>query len=147
MRARRGNVRTAILGLLTERAMHGYEMIQELEARTDGLWRPSAGSIYPTLQLLEDEGLVKSAESDGRRAYSLTDAGRAEADRLDRPPWELFTEGDSTGAHLRDAAFQLGAAVMHVARAGSEEQKAEVRDILNDTRRRIYAVLGDARDG
>src|SRR5262245_45884231 len=81
---RRGNVRAAILALLAERPMHGYEMIQELEARTDGLWRPSAGSIYPTLQLLEDEGLVSGEDSDGKRRFSLTDAGRAEAERLER---------------------------------------------------------------
>jgi DNA-binding PadR family transcriptional regulator len=148
MRAPRGNVRAAILALLAERAMHGYEMIQELEARTEGLWRPSAGSIYPTLQLLEDEGLVRSEESEGRRRFSLTDAGRAEADRLDRPPWERFTsEDDVPGAHLRDAVFQLGAAVMQVAHAGSDEQAAKVRDILNETRRRIYAVLGEDGDG
>src|SRR3954470_18345027 len=72
-RARRGNVRAAILALLVERPMHGYEMIQELEARTNGMWRPSAGSIYPTLQLLEDEGLVTSTESEGRRRFTLTD--------------------------------------------------------------------------
>src|SRR5881275_2840711 len=86
-RVRRGNVRAAVLALLTERPMHGYEMIQELEARTKGVWRPSAGSIYPTLQQLEDEGLVTVEESDGKRRFSLTDAGRAEADRLGRPPW------------------------------------------------------------
>src|SRR5258707_548942 len=76
-RVRRGNVRAAILALLAERPMHGYEMIQELEARTNGLWRPSAGSIYPTLQLLEDEGLVTGEESEGKRRFTLTDGGRA----------------------------------------------------------------------
>jgi DNA-binding PadR family transcriptional regulator len=127
--------------------MHGYEMIQELESRTDGLWRPSAGSIYPTLQLLEDEGLVRGEESEGKRRFALTDAGRAEAERLERPPWERFTdEDDAPGARLRDAAFQLGPAVMQVARTGSDEQVAKVRDILTDTRRRIYAVLGEDGD-
>jgi DNA-binding PadR family transcriptional regulator len=142
-RARRGNVRSAILGLLAERPMHGYEMIQELRARTNGLWRPSAGSIYPTLQLLEDEGLVTAVASEGRRRYSLTDAGRAEAERLEQPPWEQFADEQGGGAGLRDAALQLGAAVMHTARAGSTEQVAQARDILVDARRRIYAVLGE----
>src|SRR5436190_4116105 len=73
-RMRRGNVRAAILALLAERPMHGYEMIQELESRTNGLWRPSAGSIYPTLQMLEDEGLVSGEASEGKRRFSLTDA-------------------------------------------------------------------------
>jgi DNA-binding PadR family transcriptional regulator len=142
-RRRRGDVRLAILALLAERPMHGYEMIQELEARTDGAWRPSAGSIYPTLQLLEDEGLVTSEQSDGRRRFALTDAGRAEAERLEQPPWEHVAQGDSAAAGLREAGFQLGAAVMHAARTGSREQAGEVRDVLVDARRRIYAILGD----
>jgi DNA-binding PadR family transcriptional regulator len=142
-RRRRGDVRAAILALLAERPMHGYEMIQELEGRTSGAWRPSAGSIYPTLQLLEDEGLVTAEESEGRRRYALTDAGRADAERLERPPWEAIGEDASGVAGLRDAGFQLGAAVMHVGRTGSSEQIAEVRDILADARRRIYAVLGN----
>ena len=83
-RRRRGDVRAAILALLLERPMHGYEMIQELESRTSGAWRPSAGSIYPTLQLLEDEGLVAGEQSDGRRRFALTDAGRSEAEGLER---------------------------------------------------------------
>jgi DNA-binding PadR family transcriptional regulator len=142
-RRRRGDVRAAILALLAERPMHGYEMIQELEARTDGAWRPSAGSIYPTLQLLEDEGLVTSQESEGRRRFALTDAGRGEAERLERPPWQEMSEGDPGSAGLRDVGLQLGAAVMHAVRIGSPEQLAEVRDVLADTRRRIYAILGD----
>jgi DNA-binding PadR family transcriptional regulator len=143
-RARRGNVRAAILALLVERPMHGYEMIQELEARSEGMWRPSAGSIYPTLQLLEDEGLVTSTESEGRRRFTLTDAGRAEAERQEQPPWEQFKEGgDNGGASLRDAAFQLGAAVMHVGRAGTADQVRQVRDLLNETRRRVYGLLGE----
>ena len=124
--------------------MHGYEMIQELAARTNGIWRPSAGSIYPTLQLLEDEGLVTSEESEGRRRFSLTDAGRAEAEALDEPPWQQFADrDDATGVSRRDAAFQLGAAVVQVARVGSDEQTGKVRDLLVDTRRRVYAVLSD----
>jgi DNA-binding PadR family transcriptional regulator len=143
-RARRGNVRAAILSLLAERPMHGYEMIQELSSRTNGLWRPSAGSIYPTLQLLEDEALVTSVEEEGRRRYSLTDAGRAEAEGLAEPPWRRFTdESETSGVSLRDAAFQLGAAVVQVARVGSEDQTATVRDLFVETRRRVYAVLSE----
>ena len=80
-RRSRGNVRAAILALLAERPMHGYEMIQELETRTGGVWRPSPGSIYPTLQLLEEEGLIAGEDVDGRRRFALTDAGRPEAER------------------------------------------------------------------
>ena len=143
-RVRRGNVRAAILALLAERPMHGYEMIQELEARTEGLWRPSPGSIYPTLQLLEDEGLVTGEESEGKRRFSLTDAGRAEAEEIERPPWEEVTDqGDGQASSLRDSAFQLGAAIMQVARTGSEDQITKTREILNDARRRVYTMLGE----
>jgi DNA-binding PadR family transcriptional regulator len=143
-RARRGNVRQAILALLAERPMHGYEMIQELGTRTNGLWRPSAGSIYPTLQLLEDEGLVASTESEGRRRYALTDTGQGEAQTIDPPPWEEFlAANDPADSSLRDAAFQLRAAVMQVARVGDTEQTEKVRDLLRETRRRVYAVLSE----
>jgi DNA-binding PadR family transcriptional regulator len=143
-RVRRGDVRAAVLALLAERPMHGYEMIQELEARTNGLWRPSAGSIYPTLQLLEDEGLLLGEESGGKRRFSLTDAGRAEAEKLDRPPWEdVSDEGEGHASSLRDAAFQLGAAIIQVARTGSEDQITNTRDILNDARRRVYTLLAE----
>jgi DNA-binding PadR family transcriptional regulator len=143
-RVRRGDVRASIIALLAERPMHGYEMIQELESRTNGLWRPSAGSIYPTLQLLEDEGIVIGEDSAGKRRFSLTDAGRAEAEKLDRPPWEEVTDEDEGHAsNLRDSAFQLGAAIIQVVRTGSEDQIAKTRDILNDARRRVYTVLGE----
>ena len=94
-RARRGDVRAAILALLAERPMHGYEMIQELEGRTHGLWRPSPGSVYPTLQLLEDEGLVEHEEERGKRRFRLTDEGREAADERGTgpAPWEEVTAG------------------------------------------------------
>src|SRR5262245_33583576 len=74
-RGRRGDVRTALLALLSERPMHGYEMIQQLDERTGGIWKPSPGSVYPTLQMLEDEGLVTSTQSEGRKLFTLTDEG------------------------------------------------------------------------
>ena len=79
-RARRGDVRAAVLALLVERPMHGYEMIQELEERTGGVWRPSPGAVYPALQLLEDQGLVTADETEGKRRYQLTEAGRTHAE-------------------------------------------------------------------
>ena len=145
-RARRGNVRAAILALVGERPMHGYEIIQQLEERSGGLWRASPGSIYPTLHLLEDEGLVTSEKADDKRSFSLTDAGRAEAERQasEKPPWEQLAEGaDSTELRLRQSAFQVGMAAMQVAQAGSEEQVATTLDVLAETRRRIYAILAE----
>ena len=108
----RGDVRAAILALLAERPMHGYEMIQELEARTGGVWRPSPGSVYPTLQLLEDEDLITGEEGEGRRRFTLTDAGReaAESERSAAAPWDEAAAGaDSPLGRLRVAAVQLGA--------------------------------------
>jgi DNA-binding PadR family transcriptional regulator len=142
-RARRGDVRSAILVLLAEREMHGYEMIQELEERTGGRWRPSAGSIYPTLQLLEDEGLVSAEEVDGRRVFSLTEEGRKAAEeRAESTPWD---EAGEAGPHqaLRTAAMQLGAAAMQVGQAGSEDQVNRAAAVLAESRKKLYAILAE----
>ena len=141
----RGDVRAAILALLAERPMHGYEMIQELEARTGGVWRPSPGSVYPTLQLLEDEDLIAGEESEGRRRFALTDAGRAEAERQgQRAPWEQVTDGVAPAAwNLRDAIAQTAQAAWSVGSAGSEAQQARALEILNDARRRLYTILAE----
>jgi DNA-binding PadR family transcriptional regulator len=147
----RGDVRAAILALLAERPMHGYEMIQELEARTGGVWRPSPGSVYPTLQLLEDEGLIAGEEGEGRRRFTLTDAGRADAERQgQRAPWEEVTAGVAPAAwDLRDAIAQTAQAAWSVGAAGTESQQARALEILNDARRRLYAILaeGDQPEG
>ncbi len=148
-RARRGDVRTALLALVAEKPMHGYDVIRELEERSGGLWRPSPGSIYPTLQMLEDEGLLTSEEIDGKRVYSITDAGRAElAERRERtggtPPWEV---GEGPGwegfATFRDSLFQLGAAAMQVARTGTAEQRTRAAEVLAEARKRLYAILAE----
>ena len=141
----RGDVRAAILALLAERPMHGYEMIHELEARTGGVWRPSPGSVYPTLQLLEDEDLITGEEGEGRRRFTLTDAGRAEAERQgQRSPWEEVTAGVAPVAwNLRDAMGQIAQAFWSVANAGSEAQQAKALEVLKDTRRRLYAILAE----
>jgi DNA-binding PadR family transcriptional regulator len=145
--ARRGDVRTAILALLAEQPMHGYQVIQELETRSGGRWRPSAGSVYPTLQQLEDEGLVRGEESDGRRVFSLTDAGRALlAGRAKAPtaPWEsVGPAGEEAAFDLRRLSFQVGAAAMQVAHVGSPGSLDQARDILTDARRRLYRLLAD----
>jgi DNA-binding PadR family transcriptional regulator len=123
--------------------MHGYEMIQELEERSGGRWRPSAGSIYPTLQLLADEGLVSAEEVDGRRVFSLTDSGReAAGERSERSPWE---DGDEGSPHhrLRGSAIQLGRAAMQVGQAGSDDQVARAAEILTDARRQLYSILAE----
>jgi len=150
-RARRGDVRAGIVALLAEQPMHGYQVIQELESRSGGLWRPSPGSVYPTLQLLADEGLVTHEESDGKRVYALTVEGEAQADaareQSDRLPWEEVAEGaDDSALRLREAVFQVGAAAKQTVHAGSDKQIEAVLEILADARRRIYAVLAEVAD-
>jgi len=142
----RGDVRAAIIALLAEEPMHGYQIITELTERSGGVWRPSPGSVYPTLQALEDQGLVTADQTEGRRVFSLTDDGRAEAEAAgDGPaPWESAARGaDRSLVDLRGLMFEVGAAIMQVGRAGSESQVKAVGEILTETRRRIYLVLAD----
>jgi DNA-binding PadR family transcriptional regulator len=145
-RAGRGDVRAAILALLTEAPMHGYQVIQELSERSGGAWTPSPGSIYPALQLLQDEGLVTAAETDGRRVFTLTDAGRTEAAaRGDGPlPWEAAARSERDGfGQLRETLMQVGAAVRQVGAAASEEQVAKAVQVLSTTRRDLYRILAE----
>jgi DNA-binding PadR family transcriptional regulator len=143
---RRGKVRPLILAVLHETPMHGYQVMQVLEARTGGRWRPSAGTIYPTLQQLEDEGLLRADDVDGRKVYSLTDAGRveAEASPLTRHPW--FDEAAGRSMDLRRLAIQLIGAAAQVQRAGSPEAQERARDILVESRRSLYRLLADDED-
>ena len=143
--ARRGDVRAAVLALLLERPMHGYELIQQIEERSGGVWRPSPGSIYPTLQLLADEGLVSGDESGGRRLFTLTDAGREEAARYEgRSPFSQERDETFEVAHrFRAEMGQLGMAVWQVAQVGTDEQRAEILGVLAEARRRAYQLLAD----
>ena len=145
-RRRRGDVRSAVLHLLADRDMHGYEMIQEIEERTAGRWRPSAGSIYPTLQLLADEGLVTAEEVDGRRVFSLTDSGRelAAEKQEGEQSWEGSDHDRSPYHRLRREASQLIGAGMQVAKAGTPEQVGQAIEILAEARRKLYSLLADA---
>ena len=144
-RSRRGDVRAAILALLAERPMHGYEMIQEIGERSNGLWRPSPGSVYPTLQLLVDEGLIVAAESGGsKRLFELTDDGRETAGKTQTPPWTEIAEGaDPNEVNLRSALEQLAGAVFQAAHAATPDQQKRIVDIVNSARRDVYGVLGE----
>lgn len=144
-RGRRGDVRAAILALLAERPMHGYEMIQEIAGRSDGLWKPSPGSVYPTLQLLVDEGLIVATETEGsKKLFDLTEDGRSAAEKVETPPWEQITDDVTPGhANLRSAVGQLMGAVAQSAYAASDEQQERIVEIVNNARREIYGVLGE----
>ena len=143
-RARRGDVRAAILALLAERPMHGYEIIQELAERTNGLWKVSPGSVYPALQLLEDEGHIVAEEEAGKRRFALTESGRALAAESagGKSPWEEVVEGVNPGAlRLRGALGQLAAAVVQVGHVATSEQQTEAIALLDETRRKLYTIL------
>jgi DNA-binding PadR family transcriptional regulator len=145
-RARRGAVPLAIFTLLAERPMHGYEIITELETRSEGRWRPSPGSIYPALDRLEDRGLLSSTDVDGKRQFSLTDQGRlmlaeihdAQADDADAP-W--IQSGTGGRGDMRRLMSELGGQVRQIARFGSVDQRDAARQILEDTKRKLYGVL------
>ena len=152
-RARRGAVRGAILRLLAERPMHGYELIGELEERTGGRWRPSPGSVYPTLAQLEDEGLVRAVvgEADDKKRFELTDAGR---DRLAEQPEESLGrpwpgEGGPDGGpggfggrgELRRLGGEIAGQLRQLARFGSPAQQEQAWGILARTRTELYTVL------
>jgi DNA-binding PadR family transcriptional regulator len=146
-RARKGDVRAAALALLAEEPRNGYAIMQELEHRTDGVWRPSPGSVYPALQQLQDEGLVRVEEEGSGRTFHLTDAGRTyveeHAEEL-KAPWE------AVGADVDDAAWELMQLVRQVARAAAQvvqvagpAQVAEAKTVLTDARRALYGILAD----
>ncbi len=152
-KARRGDIRTAALLLLAEEPRNGYQIMQEVQERSEGVWRPSPGSVYPALQQLEDEGLIRSQELDGRKAYAITDAGRelvAERDQERPPPWKQMSAQVSDDAHeLGQIVREVASAFVQVMRTGSESQTARAREVLTATRRDLYRILadGDTKDG
>ena len=141
-RVGRGEVRSAVLALLAEKPRHGYEIIREIEERSGGSWKPSAGSVYPTLQLLADEGLIAAEESNGRKIYSLTEAGRAVAGDEIGSPWDSAesAHGSRFGS-IPKAGVELAQAAAQVNRTGSAEQVAQAVAVLDDARRRLYSIL------
>jgi DNA-binding PadR family transcriptional regulator len=150
-RARRGDVRAAMLVLLAEEPRNGYGLMQEIESRSGGVWRPSPGSVYPALQQLEDEGLVRAVDSGGRKQYELTDEGReyveANREKLAAPWDDVAGEMGSGVFELRSLASQVTAALMQVAFAGSEAQVEEAKTVLADTRRALYRILAEDDPG
>jgi DNA-binding PadR family transcriptional regulator len=150
-RGRRGDVRAAILALLAEAdgPMHGYEMINEIGERSGGFWKPSPGSVYPTLQLLADEGLIANVGGkSGKRLFELTDAGREAAAALgEKPPWEQIAQDvEPTEVALRHAAMALRGALFQVATVGSAAQQARAVTVVNTARSELYAILGEIEE-
>jgi DNA-binding PadR family transcriptional regulator len=149
-RARRGDVRLALLRLLAEEPGNGYQLMQAIEERSEGLWRPSPGSVYPTLAQLEDEGLINSVDVDGARRFEITDAGREHlASRANEPaPWAPTQEdGDNPLTELAPLVIAIGKATFQVATVGSRAQRDLARELLADTRRALYRILAEDAHG
>jgi DNA-binding PadR family transcriptional regulator len=149
-RARRGDVRLALLRLLAEEPRNGYQLIQAIEERSEGLWRPSPGSVYPTLSQLEDEGLIRSVEADGARRFEITDTGREQLDsRADEPaPWQPAAEGAENPLNeLAPLVIQIGKATFQVASVGDRAQRDRARALLAETRRGLYRILAEDAHG
>ena len=146
-RMQKGDVRAAVLALLLEKPMHGYQIINEIGERSNGSWKPSPGSVYPTLQLLADEGLVAAEELAGRKTYSLTEEGRfvAEADAEKPAPWVASgtREGSRAGA-LPKAGIELAQAAAQVGRSGNPEQVQQAVEALEEARRKLYSILAQS---
>lgn len=151
-RTRRGDIKFILLELLSEHPSHGYDLIKAMETRYGGFRRLSPGSVYPTLQLLEEGGYLKSAQEGGKRIYTITDEGRqllAERSQQETSdsPWDTvksFVKGKPQEfIELRNAATELAAAVMQVARSGNMERINRVRELLEQVKREIYAILAE----
>lgn len=146
-RMARGDVRTAILTALTEEPMHGYQIIQAVEARSGGAWKLSPGSVYPTLQLLADEGLVVAEQVAERKVYSLTEAGRAVAAETSgaTPPWESRMARDVEGVKALSASgARLASTVAQFAHGTTPAQTAQAVEVLDEARRKLYAILAES---
>jgi DNA-binding PadR family transcriptional regulator len=144
---RRGDVRAALLVLLAEEPRNGYALMQEIEQRSGGIWKPSPGSVYPALAQLEDEGLVRAEEVEGRKAYRLTDEGTAYVEENREKlgtPWEGLADEGAEGANdLRQLIFQIGGAMAQIVQGGDEEQLEKARAVLVDTKKAMYRILAE----
>ncbi len=148
-RARRGDVRLALLRLLAEEPRNGYQLMQAIEERSEGLWRPSPGSVYPTLAQLEDEGLINSVGTDGARRFEITDAGREHLEsRAGEPaPWAPAPEdADNPLTELAPLVIAIGKATFQVATVGDRAQRDRAQELLAETRRALYLILAQDTD-
>ena len=125
--------------------MHGYEMIQEIAERSGGAWKPSPGSVYPTLQMLEDEGLITSESEGGKKLFALTEPGRTAADEGPDAPWEEAGRGVDWEAlsEIRTAGVGLMEAFGQVWKTGSKDQRDKALAVINEARKKLYLILAD----
>jgi DNA-binding PadR family transcriptional regulator len=144
---RRGDVRLALLIALLDGPGHGYELMRTLEAKTDGRWRPSPGSVYPSLQMLADEDLVTSVERDGKRIFEITEAGRVHANEriaTSGHPWEDTDRGPDDHGGLRAAVRDLHLAAKQLGQSGSPEAIERATEIVTKARKDLYLLLAES---
>jgi DNA-binding PadR family transcriptional regulator len=145
-RAQRGDVRTAALLLLAEQPMHGYQLMQAIAERTAGAWQPSPGAIYPTLNQLQDEGLIAMESEGGRKLATLTEAGRTYVDEQGETmadPFVEFSGGGGDRTDLRHGIEDIATACRQIGRGGSEAQLAAAQKVLTETKRSLYLILAE----
>jgi len=144
--ARRGDMRHIILHVLKKSPMHGYEIMRILEEKSHGMWRPSPGSIYPTLQMLEEQDLVTSAEKDGKKVYSLTETGEKEAQGTsERSPWEFDEQAMKRKMALREIVFESLHILKEVVKNGSDADFEKVKGILTETKDQLSKLRPDQK--
>jgi DNA-binding PadR family transcriptional regulator len=145
-RMRRGGTQVAILALLAEQPMHGYQIIQELATRSGGAWTPGAGSVYPALEQMEAQGLISGDQQADKRVYSITDKGREVAQRSHahgRAPWDEAADASGPRVTLGQSIFALMAAVQQVSKTGSDEQVDRTVALVDQARKAIYQILSE----
>jgi DNA-binding PadR family transcriptional regulator len=140
-RARRGDMKFLILDVLAEAPRHGYDIIQALEEKSNGRYRPSPGSVYPTLTMLEEGAYIAGETTDGKRVFTITDSGR---ELLTKKPADAGLDDEDDGIDLRGSAMKLGVAVMQVARGNDAAAREKVRTLLDGARKQIYTILAES---
>jgi DNA-binding PadR family transcriptional regulator len=144
-RARRGDMKPIILRMLQTKPMHGYEIISQLEEKSHGMWRPSAGSVYPTLQLLEEQDLVTSEEINGKKVYSLSDQGVDEAKKSEvfKAPWEEMHKNAKQFKDLKHTFFESMVLLRQIAAENDEKKNEEVKKIFNETKDKLAKLIDE----
>ena len=141
-RMRRGDIKFHLLEILKDTPRHGYEIISELEKQSGG-YRPSPGSVYPTLQMLEEGGYLTSEQIDGKKVYTITETGLKLLEKRGAPPLEADPQM-AQAFEMQKALMKLGAAVMEGVRDGDEETIKKTSEIVNKARREVYAILAES---
>jgi DNA-binding PadR family transcriptional regulator len=139
-RTRRGDISPLILQLLQEKPMHGYEIISRLEEKSHGFWRPSAGAVYPNLQMLEEQEFVTSKDEDGKKVYSITDKGKQaakETEEIHKAHWEEKDKYMKAFKEVKSTMFETMGLLRQIASEGSDEKNDEAKKILNETRDKL----------